>query len=509
MARWSRRRDERGATAVLAAILLTFVLMTSAAFTVDLGQQRVVRSDMQAVADMASLDLSRLLTGGTVSSYSTSAFNTALANSLARNDSSYGDAVTSQGKCSSTGLATTVKAGACWEFADTSGTGEFTPTQTPTAVKVYARSETGFLFGGFTKVNAGGATRDATAAATSAGCFSLGSFALGIESKNSSLLTALFNNNLGISGQLVGYQGLAAADVSLLDLMAAAKVGTVSSLADVNVSTFFGDLAQSDVADSATLTLLRSISASSQLDPRLTVGDLIDLTGAGTDVLDSKVNLLDLVTNSLAVSNGANFINAPTGVTVPGLASLQVGLQVIERPRMACGTGEASTGQVRLQVRGTVLGLINLDLGVTVAQAKGTITGITCSDGAASAMEVKTYDQALVALQVKATVLSADPPEPQPTGTSQAGGDYDIDLSDSNYDNGVETNSGAVTVSTISLAALGLNLGVVANALLSPVLNTLATPLTSFLHSTLGITVAGATIWPMRTPTCGLPELVD
>ena len=45
----------------------------------------------------------------------------------------------------------------------------------------------------------------------------------------------------------------------------------------------------------------------------------------------------------------------------------------------ACGTGQASTGQIKLQILGSVAGLINLDLGVALAQAKGTITDIVCA----------------------------------------------------------------------------------------------------------------------------------
>ena len=45
-----RRRDERGVTTVMVAIM-TGVLVVSAAFAVDLGLQRVLRRDLQAVVD--------------------------------------------------------------------------------------------------------------------------------------------------------------------------------------------------------------------------------------------------------------------------------------------------------------------------------------------------------------------------------------------------------------------------------------------------------------------------
>ncbi len=59
-----RKRDERGTTIVLVAIV-SIVLVTIAAFAVDLGMQRVARRDMQALADAVALDLARLVDGRT------------------------------------------------------------------------------------------------------------------------------------------------------------------------------------------------------------------------------------------------------------------------------------------------------------------------------------------------------------------------------------------------------------------------------------------------------------
>ena len=54
-----RRRDERGAIIPMMAMLLV-VLIPSTAIAVDLGMQRVVRRDMQALADVVALAVAAL-----------------------------------------------------------------------------------------------------------------------------------------------------------------------------------------------------------------------------------------------------------------------------------------------------------------------------------------------------------------------------------------------------------------------------------------------------------------
>lgn len=108
MPRWMRagRRDERGAVAAVVAIL-ALVLLVSAAFAVDLGGQRAVRSDAQALADVVALDLARDMSDNAASgpcktSFTPKCFDTqwstttgAMALSLNRNVSRLGTTTTS------------------------------------------------------------------------------------------------------------------------------------------------------------------------------------------------------------------------------------------------------------------------------------------------------------------------------------------------------------------------------------------------------------------------------
>ena len=73
-----RARDEHGAVVPIVAILVG-LLITVSAFTVDLGQQRVARTDMQSLSDLVALDTSRLLGGQTTPEAAAKAINDGLA----------------------------------------------------------------------------------------------------------------------------------------------------------------------------------------------------------------------------------------------------------------------------------------------------------------------------------------------------------------------------------------------------------------------------------------------
>ena len=87
MIRRLRRRDESGAVALVVALVTVAVVLPIAAMGVDLGMQRVARRDMQAIADMVALDMSRHLDGQTKYSVlkNTAAWKDGIRRSVARN----------------------------------------------------------------------------------------------------------------------------------------------------------------------------------------------------------------------------------------------------------------------------------------------------------------------------------------------------------------------------------------------------------------------------------------
>src|SRR3546814_956158 len=82
-----RERDESGAVAVMVG-LLTVVLVGVCSLAIDIGYQRVAKRDMQAIADIVSMDMARKLDGKTTGQLSGATWTDALADSLNRNANS-------------------------------------------------------------------------------------------------------------------------------------------------------------------------------------------------------------------------------------------------------------------------------------------------------------------------------------------------------------------------------------------------------------------------------------
>ncbi|GAA3674075.1 hypothetical protein GCM10022237_37020 [Nocardioides ginsengisoli] len=373
--------DERGAAAVLIAVLLAVVLLVSAAFAVDLGQQRVVRRDVQAVADMVALDMVRLLDGSKASAYDRATFEAAKNKSLARNDAALGGELTSDDVTWS--FARRTEAGAWVAVANDSD-------EIPTAVKVSAKSDVGFAFGGVTGVDRGGAVRTAMARNEESACVLVGSFIASLNSGEGTLLNPILNGLLGssLNLDLVSYKGLAGANVSLLDLVKVGGlgVGTVDELlalknveaakifvAAANVLQQQGKLAQANI--------LRAITVAAST-PTVAIGDLISAMPGSDAALNAGLNVLDLITATAFVANKNHAIDIPNlGINLSPLASVTTSLTVIESPRKKCGGvgTTAETAQIRLKITAKIPAKkIGVDiLGVLGAQVSLDETAVT------------------------------------------------------------------------------------------------------------------------------------
>src|SRR3954465_6057601 len=144
--RWWRRRGERGAITPMVGMLLV-VLVPSSALAVDLGMQRVVRRDMQSLADVVALDVVRLVDGRTASQIlggynGQPTLTNAVSRSVARNDDDVlGDAPVVTAKLvhinTTTGVLDTVSGGAIREV---------TGTEVPNAVQITASGSVNFAF---------------------------------------------------------------------------------------------------------------------------------------------------------------------------------------------------------------------------------------------------------------------------------------------------------------------------------------------------------------------------
>lgn len=347
--RIQHRRNDRGAVVPVVGILLTVVLLI-AALAVDLGMERVGRSDMQSLADVVALDLARELDGSTAAALSPT-MQTKADQSRDRNDDTVG-----------------AEAIVVPELGELDSAGAFRPVSgsaVPTAVRVTASTDVAYAFGGITKLASGAVTRSAVATADQSACFRLGSFVARLDTQESALLNPILGAMLGSTVNLdaASYNGLAAADVTLADLVEVGGlgVGTVDellALQNVSVGTLF--IAMADVLDregqGSQASILRALSVSAAT-PTIAIADLISASGSDEAALAAELNVLDLVTGAAFLANKDHAVSIPDlGITLPGVGTVGATVHVVEAPRMACGRPgvRAWTAQVQLTVTATI-----------------------------------------------------------------------------------------------------------------------------------------------------------
>ncbi|MGA8846408.1 MAG: pilus assembly protein TadG-related protein [Nocardioides sp.] len=412
-------RDERGAVAVMVAGLVV-VMLAVAAFAVDLGMQRVVRSDMQAMADVVALDSARLIDGRTAKeirdgSGGIPALQATAEASASRNQSTLGDG--------------TVQAVLVYLDKDSNGAmipkraaGVLVPvpdSARPDAVLITATGGIEFAFA----PGSGSATRTALGTASSYGCFRLGSFAASLQSDSAlgGVFESLVSDALGINLRAIGYGGLLSSSIGIAGLAANLGVGTPQELANlkgVKVADLFRASAQvldsqgNSSASAAMASIASKVSQSTVLDlgSVLAVGDGAALVGT--------INALDLVGSagiaaSTVLANGNNFLDTGVAWAAPRVSSGAIELRAVAAPPQYCGPigGGTSTAQVsfisdfgfnlpnKVQVGslgdlsvGTQADLTttqaSMHVDATLAGATGKLVGVTCGAGTAASPQV-------------------------------------------------------------------------------------------------------------------------
>lgn len=522
------RRDERGAVAIVVALVTCFVLIPIAAFAVDIGVQRVARRDMQSVADVVALDLARQLDGRTYGDLKGSV-QTMADKSLARNPS------VPPGTEVGAVLGTLDEAA----FDPADPTAYFTPVtldaEVPTAVMVTARSAVRFSINAGT----GGAVRTSIARSVPSACFKLGSFALALDSGNSALLNSLIGHALNVG--ILSYNGLATANVSMFGLATQLGAGTPQQLADTTVSLNDLYLAGATVLDNeggdvAAVSLMNQLATADFGPlPPIRLGDLFALDSGDTAALGTSVNLLDLVAGSAFIANGSNALAIPNVTAgIPGIASVSSSLTLIQAPERGCGrpgVASVSTSQVDLALAVTlsdvnILGLAassKVVMHLELAPADGLLTGVTCGSPEGIDVDVSSaltrvsltlpIDLKLLGLtlvHVDGGVSTSDP------GTTAS---VQIRIPPDSYDTPVRTGSGTVLpqlqLSDLSATVLGvLPLGLTVSSILSAVISDIVTPIVNPLIANintqligplsdlLGITIGGADVFAVPSPVC-------
>lgn len=525
----ARRRDERGAVVVMVAAMMALLLIV-AAFAVDLGMQRVVRRDMQAVADVVSMDMVRVLDGRTKSEYTSGELDAALRESLARNSDVVGDA----------GEVT-------YEIGTVDARGEFesiAPGEVPDAVRVEAPGSVDFAFA----PGRGEVVRAATATASSGACFTLGSYAARVRTGDSWVLGPLLGAlGTGVDLDVLDVRGLANANVSLLDLVNSSGlgVGSFDELVDLplQLGQFYVALAEvlaREAGRTAEVVLLETLGVTAPpLD--LTIGEILNLESGGASGLDAALNVLDLVSAAAFVANGDTVVAIPNlNVNVLGVSRLNGEITIGQKANQGCGRPQqarAESSQVDVSLSGNLaninLGLASisapLDVTLSVVPAEGTLERVTCGDPDQS-LAVLVSDGLLdLRIELEADIRLVGLPLARgpiviTTERSQPPTEVPVNIpGGTNYDTPGSVGQGnlgipRLRVDTSRLTVLGVLpvgglLGVVVNPLLELVLNPLVKSLDSLVLSplleSLGINVAGAEVFARPTPSCGVPVLQE
>jgi uncharacterized membrane protein len=389
-----RKRDEHGVVAIVLALIACFVLIPVAALAVDIGVQRVARSDMQSLADVVAMDLARHL-DGEKSAADLNAGGTTMQEraeaSLDKNTATVGEKPTVVAELGTYDLVT-----------DSFEALPEDSAETPNAVRVTAATAVDFGF----MPGSGGTARSAIAQAHTSACFQLGSWAATLDPSASPLFGDVLGQLLGTSTlTAAGYNGLASARLSLLDLIQTGDIGagTVNELlalenltvgqvyrASAKVLRAQGKLAEAAVFDSAAGAAVAPIT--------IKVGDLIDLTTANDAALQTQFNALDLLLGTAFLANGENLLNvANLQASLASVGVTNTQLRLIERAQRACNYSEAQTAQVRFNSvakvsipsnpvynsGGSRLELIDnhiaLGVNVDIAGARGRLTDISCN----------------------------------------------------------------------------------------------------------------------------------
>lgn len=453
-----RARDEGGSVILLISISMVMILGFTA-LTVDIGRLSGERRDLQDVADVVSLDVVRELeaqtalhaplTGPPLAAViqGDSAFGGAIQRSADRNEFPRNQLVVVVGR-KDPGVA--FRPGPMLLAAEL-----------PNAVEVTAGETVDFAFA----EGSASTTRRAVASREAHAGFSIGSYLTSVDTAQTRILNRVLDDALGI--QLVGYNGLIGAKLSLEEIGLAMQGGamtpnelltgtvTMDKLGTAMVEALRRD-GQFAAADALEAGSVNVKTVGVKLGDTFKVGP-----GGERAAAAAEVDVLSLLTGSAFVVDKEHAftldeLNAST--PIPGLSNVTASLSVISPPAFAFGPlgVSAKTAQVKLTITptfnlttgdlsgdmcklygeglltlteeleclpllATVLkiilknNLIKLDVTgsapmvVTSAEAKGTLTAIDCTTGSRS-IAIKpevgavTLDQA-VNIEVKPTVL--------------------------------------------------------------------------------------------------------
>ncbi|MGH9158113.1 MAG: pilus assembly protein TadG-related protein [Acidimicrobiales bacterium] len=340
----ARRADEGGAVLVFMSIAMV-VLIGSTALAVDVGQLTDTNRDLQAVADVVSLDAARALNGsnvGILSHPSTGAVTLAVAASAARNNFPVSQLTVVLGT--------------------KTGTSPFVPAANgaviPDAVRVTAAETVDFAFA----PGESSASRKAVGMANAGAGFSVGSFLASISAKDNTVLSGIFGSAFGVN--VLSYNGLVGANLTLeaIGLEMPLGVLTPNELLTTEVEAADLFLASADAlrlqGNTAAANVLDAMRLSMTGSHLVRLGDTITAeTGSESAAATAQLNVLRMLTAAAFAVDGTHAITIPAAqLAIPGVGAVVLSLDVIEPPKTVFGPVGvfAETAQVRATVTPTL-----------------------------------------------------------------------------------------------------------------------------------------------------------
>jgi uncharacterized membrane protein len=519
--------------------------MIAGALAVDIGFLAEEARRNQKVADLAALDAIRVLPADPTSAARTSACN--LKTDLVRPGNGF--------PCTEPGYSLVVEWAATKAGPWSQAAGALSSA---TAVRVTAISphtnKFPFVPGGQTT------TRRGIAATEDRAQFSIGSNLATLDTSDTNnlnrVLNAMFGSATSVNMNVVGYQGLSTASVSLSDLITATpSLGTPDELLAAPLTA--KRLAQlmvvalnnkGDAASLTAATLLGNFAGNITTATTFKLSDILSIeqpANPGSVAAATQFNVLDLLTGAgqAAVSNGTGFVDVPgLTVSVAGLGATTLRLTIIEPPQIsafgparydtATGTWatRAQTAQVKVDLTtritvGSCGGLLatcvdwQLPLKVSAAQAEGSLTDVRCPAASRQAdIMVATQGANATAnntLTVKLLGLNLVPPlSVVSTNVAIAGTTAPHNtllFSGPPFPTPIQSTAangaGLTTATQSQLTLLGiLPVGPVLD-LVSPVTAAVDEEILEPIFDALGFSLAGADVRTLRVE-CGVPGLV-
>lgn len=400
------------------------------------------------------------------------------------------------------------------------------------------------------------------------GAFTIGSSIANINSTNSPVLNSVLQsmvcrNATGTCSFNVAagsWAGLANANVTLGQIRSQTTFGSVSQMLNstMKAGDFYLYMARAlgcsttaGCSNTAAVTLL-NLSATLQNSATFKLNNWITVVAGGESAAAaSTFNVLHLITGSAQVINGVNTVSVPSAaINIPG-APTTLSLKVTELPRTYIGPvgGSVSTSQVEVDavqtvnlanipIAGSVLGNLatvsgNLPVKITAGSATGTLVEVSCVAPKGEVVSVDTQGASTVIgdnntanrfLDVKVGgLIPVTVAQMNVNATATVAGvsgnqmafayptEYYPATLAPRHVGGTNLNvQGLGTVSTnLSVPLLSIDAPSLTSAMVGPTgpVGLLDRTIVSPVLQALGITVAGADVWAIGAPGCGVPTL--